>query len=220
MVSVPVFQSTTGNPLEALDFEEERLGGEVKIQLLREAIITHEANQHIGTASTKTRSEVSGSNVKPWRQKGTGRARAGHRRSPLWKGGAVVHGPRPGIVRRHLNKKARRSATRSALLAKCLDEGVILVDQIECPEIKTKEIVSLLQTLEIYDTVLIALDPFDPVVWKSARNIPGVKVVDVRNLNAYDLLTPKQVLMPQQAFLKLIGVESVDSDGDESEGSP
>jgi len=219
MVSVPVFESTTGTKLDPVDFEEEKLGGSVKTALIREAILTREANQHIGTSSTKTRSEVSGSNRKPWKQKGTGRARAGHRRSPIWRGGAVVHGPRPNAVKRRMAKKARQAASRSALLAKCLDEGVVLVDSIDCHEIKTKEIVRLLEKLDLYDSVLVVLDPFDVKVWKSARNIPRVKALDVRNLNAYDILAPRQVLMEKQTFLKLVAPEPSSSQGEETENS-
>jgi len=116
-------------------------------------------------------------------------------------------------------RKARQVAARSALLAKCLDEGVVLVDSIDCPEIKTKEIVGLFDKLDLFDSVLVVLDPFDEKVWKSARNIPGVKALDVRNLNAYDVLVPKQVLMEKQTFLKLVASEPPSSQGEEMENS-
>jgi large subunit ribosomal protein L4 len=214
MVSVPVFESATGNKLEPVSFEEAKLGGVVKTALMRDAILTYEANQHQGTHSAKNLSEVAGSNHKPWRQKGTGRARAGHKRSPLWRGGAVVHGPRPRDVKRKMPRKARQSATRSALLAKCLDGGVMLLDALQCPEIKTKQIEALLNRLDLFDTVLLVTDPFNEVVWKSARNILGVKVLDVQDLNTFDVLVPKRVLMEKQTFLKLLATQSPTSRGE------
>jgi hypothetical protein len=103
-----------------------------------------------------------------------------------------------------VNRKSRQTALRSAILAKCLDGEVVLVDRIECPEVKTRKMVQLLDALQIYDTVLIALDPFDQKVWMSARNIPGVQVRDVRLLNAYDVLVAKYLLLTKPTFEKLI----------------
>jgi large subunit ribosomal protein L4 len=204
MISIPVRASATGEQVETLELDEATLGGEVKRGLIRDAILAHETNQHLGTSSTKTRSEVSGSNAKPHRQKGTGRARAGHKRSPIWRGGAVVHGPRPFTKRVRLNKKQRTRATESALLAKCLDEGVVLLDGLECPEIKTRQVADLLDRLELFDTVLIGVPAYDEKVYKSARNISGVEVRETRNMNAYDILVSKHLLLTKDAFLGLI----------------
>jgi len=208
MVSVPVFESATGNKLEPVSFEEARLGGSVKSALVRDAILTYEANQHQGTHKAKNLSEVSGSNKKPWRQKGTGRARAGHKRSPLWRGGAVTHGPRPRDVKRKMPRKAKRAAIRSALLAKCLDGGVMLVDAIPCPEIKTRHMEALLSRLDLSETVLLVTDSFNEVIWKSARNLRDVRVSDARGISVFDILVPKRVLMEKQTFLKLLSPES------------
>jgi len=210
MITIPVLDSVTGNKVDEVEFSENKLGGTVRKGLLREAILMYEANKHIGTSSAKTRSEVSGSNRKPWRQKGTGRARAGHKRSPMWRGGAVVHGPRPRNRKYQIPKSAKRNAVQSALLAKCLDDHVVIVDQIDFPEIKTKQVEQLLDLLNIYETVLIGIDPFDPVILKSARNIPGVKVRDIRLLNAFDVLVSNQLLFPKDAFLRLIGEGSAE----------
>jgi large subunit ribosomal protein L4 len=204
MISIPVKASATGEQVETLEFDEATLGGEVKRGLIREVILAHETNQHLGTSSAKLRSEVSGSNAKPHRQKGTGRARAGHKRSPLWRGGAVVHGPRPFTKRVQLSKKQRRGAVVSALLAKCLDEGVVLLDGLECPEIKTRQVADLLDRLELFDTVLIGVPAYDEKVYKSARNISGVEVRETRNFNAYDILVSKTLVLSKDAFLGLI----------------
>lgn len=204
MISIPVRASATGEQVETFELDETALGGEVKRSLIRDAIMVHEINQHLGTSSSKTRSEVAGSNKKPHRQKGTGRARAGHKRSPIWRGGAVVHGPRPFTKRVQLNKKQRKGAVVSALLAKCLDEGVVLLDGLECPEIKTRQVADLLDRLGLFDTVLIGVPAYDEKVYRSARNISGVEVRETRNFNAYDILVSKNLVLSKDAFVGLI----------------
>lgn len=219
MISIPVKASATGEQVETFELDEASLGGEVRKGLIREAILAHETNQHLGTSSAKTRSEVSGSNAKPHRQKGTGRARAGHKRSPIWRGGAVVHGPRPFTKRVRLSRKQRTRATGSALLAKCLDEGVVLLDGLECPEIKTRQVADLLDRLELYDTVLIGVPAYDENVYKSARNVSGVEVRETRNMNAYDILVSNHLVLSKDAFQELLE-RLIDRPEEEAEPAP
>lgn len=208
MISVPVFDSATGSKIEVFDFPEERLGSRVQKGLLREAILMYEANQHQGTSSTKTRAFVSGSNRKPWRQKGTGRARAGHKRSPIWRGGAVVHGPQPRNRKYKISRDAKRRALKSALLAKCQDGEVLLIDRLDLPEAKTKRMIALLDQLKIFNTALIVSEVYMPGVWQAGRNIPGIIIRDANSLNAYEVLAVKQLVLTRAAFRKLLGDEA------------
>ncbi|MBI2192829.1 MAG: 50S ribosomal protein L4 [Planctomycetes bacterium] len=187
-----------------IEVDEARLGGRVRKGLLREAILMFEINQHIGTSATKTRTTVSGSNRKPWRQKGTGRARAGHKRSPIWRGGGIVHGPQPRDRSYRIPRAERRLALRNAVLAKCQEGEVLLVERLELAEAKTVRMVEILDHLQMFETALIVPHPFDRSVWQAARNIPGVQVRSVENVNAFDLLVAKQVLMTRSAFTKFL----------------
>mgnify|MGYP001191949233 FL=1 len=194
MIKVPVFDNS-GKPLESVSLPEERFGGKVRRELLRDTIIMHEANHRRGTASTKTRGEVKGGGKKPWKQKHTGRARVGDIRSPIWKGGGVVFGPRPRDYSFSIHRKAKKVALQSAMLSRLIDSEVVLVDKIELDSPSTKKLASLLKCLGIRESCLIVTREFDEVIWKSCRNIHNVKLRVVSDLNAYDVVKYRKLLI-------------------------
>ncbi len=199
MINVPVFDSD-GSPLENVSLQEEAFGGTVRTTLLRDVIIMHEANHRRGTASTKTRGEVAGGGKKPWMQKHTGRARAGTNRSPIWKGGGVVFGPRPRDYSYSMHRKAKRVALQSALLSKLKDNEVVLIDKLEFDIPSTKKLASLLKSLGIMESCLIVIPELNDTVWKSSRNIYNLKVRVVSDLNAYDVIKYKKLLIVKDSL--------------------
>lgn len=194
MIELAVYDSK-GKEVEKLELEEARFGGEVRKSLLKEAVIMYEANRRVGTASTKTKAEVSGTGKKPWAQKHTGRARAGSLRSPLFRGGGVVFGPKPRDYSYQMPRKAKRQALRSALLGKLMDGEVRVIDKLEFSKPSTKKMVSLLKTLGIEGSCLVVADDNDRTIWRSARNIPGLKVMKASQLNAYEILRCNKLLI-------------------------
>ena len=194
MIKVQVFDNS-GKSIEDISFPEERFGGKVRRELLRDAIIMHEANHRRGTASTKTRGEVKGGGRKPWKQKHTGRARAGDIRSPIWKGGGVVFGPRPRDYSFSMHRKAKKAALQSALLSKLIDNEVVLINELELDAPSTKKMATLLKSLEIRESCLIVMQEFDETIWKSSRNIYNVKLRVASDLNAYDVIKYKKLLI-------------------------
>ncbi len=162
------------------------------------------ANRRAGTASSKTRSEVSGGGRKPWAQKGTGRARAGSSRSPIWEGGAVVHGPRPRDWSYRLPGQARRVALCSVLSDRCRSGALLVVDSIELPEPKTKRVVELLRTLDIRESVLIVDGVTNDGLERAARNLPNVKVLRTEGVNVYDVLRYRRLVLTRQAVNALV----------------
>lgn len=152
------------------------------------AVVNYLANQRQGTQSTKTRSEVSGGGIKPWRQKGTGRARQGSTRSPQWYHGGVALGPKPRSYRYTINKKVRRLAMKSAFSAKALDNEIIILDSFGLDAVRTKDAAAVLKAIGADKKALVILPEADSIVYKSARNIPGIKVTTVGALNTYDLV--------------------------------
>src|SRR3989338_6178084 len=199
MIKVPVFDSS-GNPLENAALPEEIFGGKVRRELLRDVIIMHEANHRRGTASTKTRGEVKGSGKKPWMQKHTGRARAGSIRSPLWKGGGVVFGPRPRDYSYSMHRKARKVSLQSAILSKLEDNEVVLIDKLEFDSPSTKRMASLLKCLGISQSCLIVIPELNETIWKSSRNIYNMKVRIASDLNAYEVIKYKKLLIVKEAL--------------------
>lgn len=168
--------------------------------LLADVVRMQTASRRAGTASTKERGEVSGGGKKPWKQKGTGRARAGSTRSPLWPGGAVVFGPHPRSYGYSMPKRARRTALRSLLAQKFREQRLTILDRIELPGAKTRHVVTLLRNLAIADSVLMVIADADPCLERAARNIPNVKVLRVAGLNVYDLLRYHQLIVTQAAL--------------------
>ena len=204
MIELPV-HDRTGQVVGNITIDEADFGGQVRRQLLRQAILMYEAARRVGTASTKTRGQVAYSHRKPWRQKGTGRARAGFRGSPLWRGGGVVFGPRPRDYRFKMPKKAVWRATASAFLSKFQDGEVVVVDELKAEEPKTREMAATLKNLGIERTCLVAIEQHDVNLWKSARNIPGVSMKAVAEVNAYDVLRHRHLLITRAALEALVG---------------
>lgn len=166
-------------------------------------VVAYLANQRQGTQSTLTRAEVRGGGKKPWRQKGSGRARQGSIRSPQWTHGGIALGPKPREYGKTVNKKVRRLAMKSALSSKVAAEELIVLDSLEMNEIKTKEVVSVLKALETGKKVLIVLPGKNETVYRSARNIKGVKTTLVSTLNVYDILNCDSLVVLKDAVSKI-----------------
>ena len=166
-------------------------------------VVAYLANQRQGTQSTLTRAEVRGGGKKPWRQKGSGRARQGSIRSPQWTHGGIALGPKPREYGKTVNKKVRRLAMKSALSSKVAAEERIVLDSLEMNEIKTKEVVSVLKALETGKKVLIVLPEKNETVYRSARNIKGVKTTLVSTLNVYDILNCDSLVVLKDAVSKI-----------------
>ncbi len=203
-----------GADLGKATLEPEALGGKVRTRLLQEACVMYEANRRVGTHCTKTRADlISFSNRKPWRQKGTGRARAGTRRSPLWRKGGTIFGPKPRDYSYSMPQKSRRRAVQSALLSKFRDGEALIVDDLAIAEPKTKQVRALLSALGLVDgTVLVVTAKYDELFWRAARNIAKLAVLPVAELNAYEVLRAHRVLLSREAYeaaLKVYSDEAV-----------
>ena len=175
---------------------------EVNESVLHTVVVNHLANKRQGTQNTKTRTEVSGGGKKPWRQKGTGRARQGSIRAPQWVGGGVALGPKPRSYRFSVNKKVKRIALKSALTAKYNDYAVYVVDGLSLDEIKTAKIAALLKGLEVTSALIVTAEA-DTNIYKSARNIMGVTPTHVGTLNTYDILKHKAIVLSKDAVTKI-----------------
>jgi len=191
------------NKVGSLDLSDEVFGAPVNEALLYEAVRHHMASVRRGTAKTKTRHEVSGSGKKLWRQKGTGRARMGSIRSPLWRHGGTTHGPQPRDYSYRLPRKMQLGALRSALSAKLRDGELRVVNEFAVAEPKTKLMRKTLDTIEATKTVLLVDNSDDRNLELSSRNLDGVKLVSSRDVNVYDLLAHNQVVLSEAAARKL-----------------
>ena len=178
-------------------------GIEPNVPVMNDMVKNYLANQRQGTQSALTRSEVSGGGRKPWRQKGTGRARQGSTRSPQWTHGGIVFAPKPRDYSYTLNKKVRRLAMKSALSSKVQDGEMIVIDKIALEGFKTKEIAAMLKAVGSERKALIVLDSVDEKVIRSAGNIPGVKTAQVNTLNVYDILNADKFIVVQGAVQKI-----------------
>ena len=187
----------------AVELADEVFGAPVNEDLLYEAVRHYLAGRRRGTASTKTRHEVAGSGRKLWKQKGTGRARMGSIRSPLWRHGGTVHGPQPHSYAYHLPRKMQLGALRSALSVKLRDGELRVVQEFSIPEAKTKAMRAALDTLDAKRTVLLVDHAENRNLALSSRNLEGVKLVLSRDVNVYDLLGHEQVLLSEAAARKL-----------------
>jgi len=203
-MKLPISDSQ-GNRLGEYEIDDALLTHEKGRQALHHAVVAYRAHQRRGTASTLSKGEVAGSNRKPWRQKGLGRARAGSIRSPLWRGGGVAFGPKPRRDERKQNKKAARLAFRRAFSEKVATGGVLVLDKLELEEPKTRRFVAVLDQLKLVDNVLVILDGHDPNVERASRNVPGVHVTTARRVNAYELLRYPQVLVSRAAMETIQG---------------
>ncbi len=196
--------SKQGDKVDTVQLDEKKFGMPIRTALLRDTIAMYEANRRQGTASTKTKAEVAGGGKKPWTQKHTGRARAGSIRSPLWKGGGIVFGPKPRDYSYTIPKKAKKSALYSAIAVRARDNELIIVNDFQFDVPKTKEMASALRALGVSgESCLIVLPQPNEKIWKSARNIPYVKVMTSSSLNAYEVLKPKKILLMRGALEKI-----------------
>ena len=199
MVTIPVY-NMSGAQIESFDFDESTLAEHINIRLLHESVVMYQANLRQGSAKTKTRAEVAGAKKKMYRQKGTGNARAGHRRSGVRRGGGHIFAKAPRDFSYRLPRKALQTATRMALLSKIDKSNLILLDELVLGEIKTRKMADLLSNLKINSSVLVATDAYDVIVYKSGRNIPGTTVLPAAEINAYQILKPKKVVMTKKAL--------------------
>ena len=202
MPNCSVFDSK-GNKISDIALADSVFGIEPNVSAMHLCVVNYLANQRQGTQSTKTRSEVSGGGKKPWRQKGTGRARQGSTRAPQWTHGGIAHGPKPREYGFSINKKVRKLAMKSALSSKVAAEELIVLDSLELEAIKTKEVVSVLSALETGKKVLIVLPEKNDVIYRSARNIAGVNVSLVNTLNVYDVLNCDSIVVLKDAVAKI-----------------
>ncbi len=175
---------------------------EVKKGVLHEVVCMQRANRRAGNACTKTRGEVRGGGAKPWRQKGTGRARSGSRTSPIWRGGGTTFGPKPRNYGYKLPKKVRRLALRMALSARNKEGNLVVVDSLSLPAIKTKDFIKVMDNFK-FDNCLVVTPTDDPVISKSARNAVGYKVMPITGLNVFDILKYSKLMLTQDCLAKL-----------------
>jgi large subunit ribosomal protein L4 len=172
-------------------------------QAVHDAVVAYQAAQRSGTACTKNVGEVAGSNKKPWRQKGTGRARAGSFQSPLWVGGGVVFGPKPRDFSKKVSKKTKQLALRKALSERLKAGDVVVVDELKLASAKTKEFVGVISALELKGTTLVVASGVDQNLMLASRNLPKVALTTSDSLNTYDVLRPDKLLFSKDAFEKV-----------------
>ena len=202
MPKVDVY-NVEGKKVSELELKEEVFGVEPNEELVHSVLINYLANQRQGTQSTKTRAEVSGGGRKPWRQKGTGRARQGSIRAPQWIKGGIALGPKPRSYKYAVNKKERQLAIISSLSSKVLEKELTVVDKLEVKEVKTKTMVKVLADMKVEGKTLIILPENNKNVLMSSRNIEGVKTIVANNINIFDLLKYTNLILPVDTVKKL-----------------
>lgn len=193
----------TGKETGTMELNDNIFAIPVNVVVLHEAVKQYLANQRQGTQSTLTRTEVRGGGKKPWRQKGTGRARQGSIRAPQWTHGGVAIGPKPRCYRISMNKKAKRLAMKSAFSAKVAENNLIVLDSLKFDAPKTKQMVAVLKALGVEEKALIVLPGPDKNVVNSARNIAGVKTLYVNTLNVYDIIKHDKFILTKEAVNKV-----------------
>jgi len=200
MASLPVYDRT-GAEVGNYQIDPAQLAPRINKQLLHDAVVMYQTNQRQGSAKTKSRAEVAGHHAKMYRQKGTGRARAGSRQSGIRRGGGHIFAKRPRDWHYRLPKKAVRLATRMAVASKIADDEVTLIDDLKFDQPKTREMAAILEALKIDgQTLLVAVDGYDANVYKSVRNLAGVSVLPVAEINALSVLAPRRLLMTTAAL--------------------
>ncbi len=192
-----------GKKVSDVELAESIFGIEPNETIVHSVLVNYLANQRQGTQSTKTRAEVRGGGRKPWRQKGTGRARQGSIRAPQWVKGGIALGPKPRSYKYTVNKKERRLAIKSLLSSKVLEKELTVVDKLELAEIKTKTMVKALADLKVEGKTLIVLPENNKNVLMSARNIEGVKTITLNNINVFDLLKYNNLVLPLETVKKI-----------------
>ena len=192
-----------GKKVSDVDLKEEIFGIEPNENVIHNVLVNYQANQRQGTQSTKTRSEVTGGGKKPWKQKGTGRARQGSIRAPQWIKGGIALGPKPRSYKYTVNRKEKQLAVKSMLSMKVLEQSLVVLDKLDLAEIKTKNMVAVLNNLKVAGKTLIMLPEKNEKVQKSARNIEGVKTTLVNTINVYDLLKYNNLVVTLDTVKKL-----------------
>jgi large subunit ribosomal protein L4 len=195
-------KSISGQSVGELDVKFELVTDGSGTQAVHDTVVAYRAGRRSGTACTKTVGEVAGTNKKPWRQKGTGRARAGSFRSPLWAGGGVVFGPKPRDFSKKVNRKTRQLALRKALSERLKAGEVTVVDNLALTAPKTKDFLKALGSLKLDGTIVLVVDGADRNLTLASRNVPGVTLVTAASLNTYELLLPKNLVFTRGAFEK------------------
>ena len=202
MPNVSVFDMN-GKKVSDLALAESVFGIVPNASAMHLCVVNYLANQRQGTQSTRTRAEVSGGGKKPWRQKGTGRARQGSTRAPQWTHGGIAHGPKPREYGFSINKKVRRLAMKSAFSSKVAADELVVLDEFKLDAIKTKEVVKVFAALETGKKVLLVLPENNDILYRSARNIAGAKVATVNTLNVYDILNCDTMVVLKDGIAKI-----------------
>ena len=203
MPKVPL-RNLEGTDLGSVDVSEEVFAAPINESLVHQAVVRLLANRRTGSHKTKTRGEVSGGGAKPWRQKGTGRARQGSRVSPLWRGGGTTFGPVPRTYRQDMPKKMQRSALRSGLSSRLAEGAIIALDEFAMPEPRTREMASAIDKLGLTGQVLVVDTSFEDNAYLSARNIQNLEMRDADSLNLLDVLKPERLVFTR------VAIEAVD----------
>jgi len=204
MSSLPVCDMQ-GKSVGTVDIPEVLLDTKRGGQAVRDAIVAYRANQRLGTASTKTKGEVAGNGQKPWRQKGTGNARAGYRQSPIWRGGGVVFGPKPRSFNKDLNRKMLRLALAKVVADRISENAITIIDDLTVSDAKTKNFVQFLKKLNISRNVLIVTDKVSNELLLASRNIPGVEVANATFVNVYQIARFSRLLITKGALSVIQG---------------
>ena len=202
MPNIDVY-SVDGKKVKSIELKEEVFGIKPNEAVVHSVLVNYLANQRQGTQSTKTRSEVRGGGRKPWRQKGTGRARQGSIRAPQWIKGGIALGPKPRSYKYRVNKKEKQLAIRSLLSSKVLENSLVVVDKFDFKEIKTKQVVSALNNLKVEGKTVIMVPEKDEILQRSARNIENVRTLSVSTINVFDLLKYKKLVLTVDTVKKL-----------------
>lgn len=202
MANIKVYKQT-GAEAGTMTLNDSVFGVEFNEALVHQVVVAQLNNKRQGTKSTLTRTEVRGGGIKPWRQKGTGRARQGSIRAPQWTGGGVVFAPKPRDFSQKINKQMKRGALCCALSSKVADEGFVVVDEIKLAEAKTKEMVKVLDALKIDKRVLLVVTDADEAVVRAANNIPTVTTINTSLINVYDVMANEKLVITKEAVKKI-----------------
>lgn len=202
---------TTGKKADSVELPAEVFGVEPNISLIHQVVVAQQAAARQGTHATKTRSNVRGGSAKPWRQKGTGRARHGSRIAPQWTGGGISHGPQPRSYAKRTNKKMIQAALRGILSDRAAEGRIVVVNQIAGDKPSTKNAAALINAVADYRRVLVVLDRDDANGWMSLRNIQGVHVIAADQLNAYDVVIADAVIFTKAAIDAFVGTETAEA---------
>jgi large subunit ribosomal protein L4 len=203
MSNIPVYD-LKGKAAGKFTLDQSYFDGKINKPLLQQAVLMYLTNQRLATASNKSRSQVRGGGRKPWRQKGTGRARVGSIRSPIWRGGGVVFGGQPKEFRYRLPKNAKNLALKMSLNAKIKDNEVVVVDKFSPDIAKTKHFFGTLEALKVKEAPLVVLEKHNLQLWQAARNIRGLSIKAFNNINALDVLRHKKIVFSKQALENLV----------------